>query len=268
MRYADLLREMFPDLNPGVDDLFLLEAHQIASLPKRAPAWELAAVLHTHPRLHRFFVARHPQIEGFLASLLAEHGPVGADDLTACEQALVWEIADWIVYQRAPESYDTGAKADWGMSAVTEVVALDGKVVIDIGAGTGRVAFAAAPTARHVFAVEPVATLRQYMREKATRLAIDNVFVLDGFLHAIPLPAGTADVLVTCHAIGWALPEELAEIERVVKPGGIAMHLFETPRAAQPDNPVHQPLIAHGYQPDSYEEGHVHIRKYWKQIGA
>lgn len=32
MRYADHLREMFPDLNPGVDGLFLLEAHQIAGL--------------------------------------------------------------------------------------------------------------------------------------------------------------------------------------------------------------------------------------------
>ena len=36
--YADLLRDQFPDLNPEVDDLFLLETHQIADLPERAPA--------------------------------------------------------------------------------------------------------------------------------------------------------------------------------------------------------------------------------------
>lgn len=138
-------------------------------------------MLHAHPRLLRFFVARYPPIEGFLDELLSVRGPIEKCDLESCEQALLWEIADWIVYQRAPESYDTGSNVDWDVAAVTEVVTLDGEVVIDAGAGTGRVAFDVAPTARHVFAVEPVATLRQYLREKATRLGIDNLYVLDGF---------------------------------------------------------------------------------------
>ncbi len=268
VRYADFLHEVFPDLNPVVDDLFLLEAHQIAGLPERAPAPELAAVLHAYPRLQRFFVARRPQIERFLTRLLAEHSAVRAGDLAVCEQVLLWEIADWIAYQRAPESYHSGAKVDWDVAAVTEVVTLDGKVVIDAGAGTGRVAFDAAPAARHVFAVEPVATLRLYLRDKAGRLGIDNLYVLDGFLHAIPLPAGSADVLLTCQAIGWNLPEELPEIERVVKPGGTAMHLFGTSSAAQPGNPLYQQLMERGYQPETYQKGNIHIRRYWKQIGA
>jgi hypothetical protein len=263
--YASLLREMFPGLNPEVDDLFLLEAHQIAGLPERAPAQELAAVLHADPRLRRFLIARHPPIEGFLERLLTEHPPVSEEDLAEFAHALVWEVADWIAYQRAPEGYDTGANIDWDLAAVTEVVALEGKVVIDAGAGTGRVALEAAPIARHVFAVEPVATLRQYLREKATRLGIDNLYVLDGFLHAIPLPTGSADVLLTFQAIGCNLPEELEEIERVVKPSGFAVHLFGTPHA-QPDNPLHQPLVAHGYQPDSYQNKHVSVRTYWKEI--
>jgi ubiquinone/menaquinone biosynthesis C-methylase UbiE len=262
--YTDLLREMFPDLNPEVDDVFLLEWHQIAALPERAPA----PVLHAHPHVRRFLVARHPEIEGFLVRLLTEHGPVGADDLAACEQALVWEIADWIAYQRAPQSYDTAAKVDWDLAAVTDVVALDGKVVIDAGAGTGRVALDAAPVARHLFAVEPVATLRQYLKDKATRLGIDNLYVVDGFLHAIPLPTGTADVLLTCQAIGWNLPDELREIERVTKPGGAAVHVFGTPAAVQPDNPLHQPLLAAGYQPATYERRDICIRTYSKQIGG
>ena len=268
MTYADLLREMFPDLTPEVDDLFLLEAHQIAGLPERAPAAELAAVLHAHPHLYRFFVVRCPQIEAFLVRLLADHGPVGAGELVSCEQALLWEIADLIAYERAPESYDTGAKVDWDLSAVTDLVDLAGKVVIDAGAGTGRVALDAAPAARHVFAIEPVTTLRQYLREKATRLEIDNLYVVDGFLHAIPLPPETADVLLTCQAIGWNLPDELAEIERVVKPGGSAMHLFGAPGATQPNNPLHPPLVAAGYQPGTYQKRGTHISTYWKQIGV
>jgi len=266
--YADLLRAQFPDLNPEVDDLFLLEAHQIANLPERAPARELAAVVHAHPQLGRFLIARHPPIEAFLAQLLVEHRPVGAAEVGACEQVLVWEIADWIVYQRAPEFYDTGAEVDWDLRAVTGVVALDGNVIIDAGAGTGRVTFAAAPVAQVVFAVEPVATLRQYMRDKARRFGFDNVFVLDGFLSAIPLPPASADVLLTCQAIGWELAEELAEIERVVRPGGIAMHLFGTPCAEQSDNPLFQALSANGYHPDTFQEGDVRIHSYRKQIGS
>ena len=68
-----------------------------------------------------------------------------------------------------------------------------------------------------MFAVEPVSTLRQYMRDKAARLGISNLFVIDGFLHAIPLPAASAELLVTSQAVGWSLTEELAESERVVR---------------------------------------------------
>ena len=74
--------------------------------------------------------------------------------------------------------------------------------------------------ARTVFAVEPVATLRAYMRAKAARLGIGNLYVLDGTLDAIPLPPGTADLLVTCRAIGWNLQAELTEIERILRPDG------------------------------------------------
>lgn len=259
---------MFPDLVPVVDDLFLLETHQIASLVERAPGRELAAVLHSHPRLRRFLVTRHPPIEGALTALLAEHQPVPAEAMAACEQAVAWELADWIAYQRAPDTYDTGARVDWDLAAVTEIVALDDKVVIDAGAGTGRVALAAAAHARHVFAVEPVANLRRYLQEKATGRGIENLFVIDGFLHSMPLPTGSADILLTCQAVGWNLPAELAEIERVVAPGGIAMHLFGAPDAVSPDNPVMKALVAAGYRPDSYRGGQLLVYRYWKHLGA
>lgn len=267
MGYSSLLQEMFPDLNPEVGDLFLLEAHQVAGLPERVPAPELAAVLHAHPGLRRFLVLRHPPVEGFLAQLLADHGPVGVQELISCEQAVMWEIADWIVYQRAPDTYESRSAVDWDVRAVTEVTALEDRSVIDAGAGTGRVAFDVAPMARHVFAVEPVATLRQYMRDKASRLVVGNLFVMDGLLSDIPLPAGSADVLLTCQAIGWALSEELAEIERVVRPGGTAIHLFGAASATQADNPLFDTLVANGYRPDTYEEGQLLILRYWKQLG-
>jgi hypothetical protein len=93
-----------------------------------------------------------------------------------------------------------------------------------------------------------------------------NVFVLDGVLDAIPLPADSADVLLTRNAIGWALHSELVEIERVVRPGGKALHLAGMPYPAEEDAPHHAGLLAAGYEERPYRDGEAHNRKYYKQI--
>lgn len=129
MAYAELLRGMFPDLDPVVDDLFLLEAHEIAELPGRVPDRALGAVLHAHPRLHRLLITRCPAVGEQLAGLVARHHPHGVDDLAACEKAVVWEVADLIAYQRAPDYYEVNAGIEWAVGAVTKAVALEDKVV-------------------------------------------------------------------------------------------------------------------------------------------
>ena len=273
MRYADTLRGQFPGLDPEADDLFLLEAHQVAQLPDRAPDRELAAVLHARPRLRRFLVARCPPIEEFLRRIAAEHGPVGPDELAACEDELMWEIADWVVYQRAPDRLDVEPDEahDPCWTAISDVAAghgvdLHDQVVVDAGAGTGRLTFLAAPTARHVFAVEPVAALRRHVRERAARQGIGNVFVLDGCLDQIPLPAATADVLMTRQAIGWRLDAELREVERVTKVDGLAIHLLGMPAPAPPGDELDPVLSAHGYRPGTYDERGVVRRLYVRRF--
>ena len=49
--------------------------------------------------------------------------------------------------------------------------------------------------------------------------------------------------LFTSQAIGWNLEGELVEIERVLKPGGAAIHLFQDPNATV-DNPIHNVLTS------------------------
>jgi SAM-dependent methyltransferase len=181
------------------------------------------------------------------------------------EQDLLWEIGDMLVYDTAPELLDELPMNDWDFGVVTDLVDLDGKTVIDAGAGSGKVAFGAAGRARHVFAVEPVTRLREFMRDKAAASDTSNLFVLDGTLGAIPLPTDTADVLLTCRAIGWRLEEELVEIERVVKDGGSALHLG-LPHPPSGHDLRHRRLTEAGYSVVTYAEGPEQRTSYRKQL--
>jgi len=264
-RYADHLRKRFPDLAPVVDDLFLLEAHQIANLPQRAPRDLLGIVLLSRPDLVRFLVTRYPPIESFVTTLIDDTGSDDADFVAAAEE-LAWEIADYIVYQRAPEMYDAKAETSWGRDALVELEPLDQKVVLDGGAGTGFVTFAVAPIVATVFAVEPVGTLRGYMKEKARGEGLSNVYVIDGTLSSIPLPDNSVDALITQRAIGWDLGRELNEIERIVKPGGAALHLLGDSYPAADHATYHQALLEGGYEQLAYRDGETLCRKYLKRV--
>lgn len=263
--YGNNLRTLFPDLCPVVDDLFLLEPHQIAGLVDRAPRNDLAIVLSANPALVRFFVTRQPSIVPFVSDLLESSRECERDIGDAADR-LLWEIADLIVYQRAPAMYDDKVERLWDSAAFAEAEPLATKTVIDGGAGTGFVTFAVAPIAEVVYAVEPVATLREYIRHKARRNGLSNVFVSDGVLNLIPLPADSADVLLTHRAIGWDLASELIEIARVVRPGGVAIHLTGLPYPAGDDAPFHADLVARGYEERPYRDGESLNRKYYKRI--
>ena len=103
------------------------------------------------------------------------------------------------------------------------------------------------------------------MRDKALGSGITDLYVLDGTLDAMPLPAGTADVLMTCRAIGWRLEQELIEIERVVRAGGIALHLGLSHPPSSAD-PLHRRLVEAGYAVVTYAEGQDQRTSYRKQL--
>lgn len=265
---ADAFHRMFPGVSLEVEDLFLLESFQIGYLPGLIPERELAAVLRAHPAIKRFLVRRRPSITAFIEGVLARFGPAdNQQELADCSDKLVWTIADLLIYHKCPEAYDSLEFHNWDFGEVTKITPLKRKVVIDGGAGTGRVALEAAGTARHVFAIEPVTRLRQFIREKALKAGFSNVFVSDGFLDAIPLPDDFADVLITSHALGWRLPDELAEFERVVKKGGFIIHCPGTAEIAREEK-QHSVLVspAYRYQFSRYRESDGWKRKYWKQL--
>ncbi|MEO7224079.1 MAG: class I SAM-dependent methyltransferase [Devosia sp.] len=91
-----------------------------------------------------------------------------------------------------------------------------GKTVVDLGAGTGKFTRRPIATGAAVIAVEPVAAMRQKFSKD-----LPDVPVLDGSATAIPLPDASVDAIVCAQAFHWfATAEALAEMRRVLKPGG------------------------------------------------
>jgi len=92
-----------------------------------------------------------------------------------------------------------------------------GKAVIELGAGTGKFTRLLARTGARVTAVEPITAMRE-------RLARDlpDVHALAGTAQQVPMPDSSADAVVCAQAFHWfASAESLANIHRVLKPGGV-----------------------------------------------
>ncbi|QNM96836.1 class I SAM-dependent methyltransferase [Chitinimonas koreensis] len=91
-----------------------------------------------------------------------------------------------------------------------------GRRVLDLGAGTGKFSGLLAASGATVVAVEPVEAMRAQL---AARLP--QVDVQAGTAEAIPLADASCDLVACAQAFHWfATPPALAEIRRVLKPGG------------------------------------------------
>jgi len=266
MTYEKRLKKLFHGIDLKVEDLLLLETFQIDYLKSRLPKKEFSAVLFANPLIKGFLINKHPPMAEYIKKVQDKYGPAAnKKELLEFTDRAIWEIAELLVYNKYPDVFDKRSIIKWHYKDITSVVSLKDRIVIDAGAGTGRVSFKAVKDVDSVFAVEPCTSLRDFIRKKAIKNNITNLFVIDGFLDKIPLPNCFADVLITSNAIGWKLEDELKEIERVVKPGGYVVHLTSSPHT---DDPIKQNLTKPElqYNFSEYKEDEFTVRKYWKQI--
>ncbi len=97
-----------------------------------------------------------------------------------------------------------------------------GRRVLDLAAGTGKLTRLLAGTGADVVAVEPVEGMREQLAQ-----AVPEVEALDGTAEAIPLPDASVDAVTVAQAFHWfRFDESLAEIRRVLRPGGGLAILF------------------------------------------
>lgn len=121
-------------------------------------------------------------------------------------------------YERSRPSYPPAA-----IDALRRQVGIGpGRRVLDLAAGTGKLTRLLAGTGADVVAVEPVEGMRQQLAQ-----AVPEVEALDGTAETIPLPDGSVDAVTVAQAFHWfRFDEALAEIRRVLRPGGGVAILF------------------------------------------
>src|SRR5262245_33748696 len=88
------------------------------------------------------------------------------------------------------------ARPEWPEEAAHWVVPTDARLVVELGAGTGKLTRALAALGVRVVAVEPDARMLAVLREHG----LEGV---EGSAESIPLGAGEADAVVAGSALHW-----------------------------------------------------------------
>lgn len=137
-------------------------------------------------------------------------------------------------FARSADAYERG-RPGYPDDAVDRLVAaLPGRRVVDLAAGTGKLTRALCARGCDVVAVEPVAEMRAAIAPPAR--------AVEGTAEAIGLPTGSADGVTVAQAFHWFDgPRALAEIHRVLRPGGVLALIWNRRRM---EDEIHERLEA------------------------
>lgn len=114
---------------------------------------------------------------------------------------------------------------------IGRIKAFDGLDVVDLGAGTGRLAAALAARAKSVVALDASRAMLDIAAEKLTREGLTNWSVGVADNRKLPLDSQSADLIVSGWSISYSanagvpewernLREIIGEMKRVLRPGG------------------------------------------------
>ena len=136
-------------------------------------------------------------------------------------------------FDRAAAEYERG-RPGYAEAALDELGLPSDAHVLDLAAGTGKLTRQLVPRFERVVAVEPLDGMRAVLEE-----VVPDAEALRGTAEDIPLADGEVDAVFVGEAFHWfAGPVALAELARVLRPGGTLALLFNTHDDFEPPLPA------------------------------
>ena len=132
-------------------------------------------------------------------------------------------------FDRAAEEYER-ARADYPPEVLDGLPLGEDAEVLDLGAGTGKLTRVLTQRYRRVIAVEPLDGMRAILER-----VVPEAESLAGTAEAIPLADASVDGVFAAQAFHWfANDEAVAEIARVLRPGGVLALVWNEPDETRP----------------------------------
>ena len=126
-------------------------------------------------------------------------------------RALFWPM----VYELEPELWDAVSQAEPIHPGVLAQLEIEGRRVLEVAAGSGRLTVYLCPRAGELVCVEPSSGLRHILASRCR-----GADIRAGFFDALPIADGWADLTVSCASIPPD-PSTVLELERATAIGGV-----------------------------------------------
>jgi SAM-dependent methyltransferase len=138
-------------------------------------------------------------------------------------------------FELAAEEYER-TRPDYPDAVLEHVPVAADATVVDLGAGTGKLTRVLVRRYDRVIAVEPLDGMRAILER-----VVPEAEALAGRAEQIPLPDAAADAVFAAQAFHWfATDEAVAEIARVLRPGGLFCDVWNGPDTSR-ENPLPNP---------------------------
>jgi len=196
-------------------------------------------------------VARLPA--QYLAAVPADESEAAARGNAAAAERLRRALFWPMVYELEPELWDAVSQAEPIHQGILAKLDVDGRRVLEVAAGSGRLTVHLCPRAAVLVCVEPSAGLRRILAARCRSAEIRA-----GFVQSLPIEDAWADLTVSCAAIP---PDRdaVVELERATAPGGVlALISPESPDWFQ----------AHGWQRFIFDPREVVIHPHDPELEA